>query len=272
MANELEVEAITYVSCRSPKSRLIGHLAFDWDLEYVGRMTKMMATVSAMSVLFLVVVTQHLSLGQGKAPKTNPRLLITECAGDGFEVEVPYPGRHKIARVADLDLEAKPTAGGDATFWFMREENEIFKFSVDDMYSGFVWIAVDKDPTLLSTPNQAHIALTYSDGGGSGGFHVRVFLIDGKGARDVSESIDAAVANFKARHYCERGNNVTALKWVRGSLLLVTQVYPTSDCGPDAGHIEGYLVSAPEGKILEHMTLNQLKHYPGVCLENDDEN
>ncbi len=274
MASELEVEAITYISCQSPKSRLIGHLAFDWDLEYVGRMTKMMATVSAMSVLSLVVVTQHLSLGQGKAPKTNPKLLITECAGDGFEVWVPYPGRHKIARVADLDLEAdSPTGQGDETFWFTREKNEIFEFSVDDMYSQSVWIAVDRDRTLLSTPNQAHIALTYSDGGGIGGFHVRVFLIDGKGVRDVSRCIDAAVADFKARHYCEtRGNNVTALKWISGDLLLLTEVYPTGDCGRDAGHMEAYLVSVPEGKILGHMTLNQLKHYPGVCLENDDEN
>jgi hypothetical protein len=136
-----------------------------------------------------------------------------------------------------------------------------------------VWIAVDHDGTLDNTDDQAHIALTYSDGGAIGGFHVRVFLIDGNGVTDVSKCIDGAVADFKARHYCKtRGNNVSALRWSRGGLLILTEVYPTGDCGSDFGHLEGYLVSVPQGKILEHMTLNQLKHYPGVCLQNDDGN
>jgi hypothetical protein len=90
--------------------------------------------------------------------------------------------------------------------------------------------------------------------------------------KDVSNSIDGVVSEFKTRHYCKtRGNNVSALKWVRGNLLILTEVYPTGDCGLELGHLEGYLVSVPEGKILEHMTLNQLKHYPGVCVQKDDE-
>ena len=35
--------------------------------------------------------------------------------------------------------------------------------------------------------------------------------------------------------------------------------------------MEEYLVSVPDGKIVKHMTLSQLKRYPGVCLENADE-
>jgi hypothetical protein len=68
------------------------------------------------------------------------------------------------------------------------------------------------------------------------------------------------------------GNNVTALKWLPDSkhLILMTDVYPTSDCGPDLGHTEGYVVAFPEGKIVRHLTLNQLKSFPGICLENDD--
>ena len=235
----------------------------------------MPASLSVLFVLLCTFTTQELSSGQGKASNRNPSLLITRCVNDGFEVEIPdYPAREKIARVADVDLEASfPTEEDGATFWFVRGGKEIFKFSAKDLFSSSVWIAVDHDRRLDGTHDQAHIALTYSDGGAIGGFHVRVFLIDGNGVKDVSKSIDGAVADFKSRHYCKvRGNNVTALKWIGGGLLLLTEVYPTGDCGPDTGHLEGYLVGVPEGEILAHLTLNQLTHCPGICLENDDDN
>lgn len=234
---------------------------------------KMLSSVSTLSVFLLILITQGQLSDRGKAPKINPQLLITECAEDGFEVWIPYSAtRKKIAEVANVDLEAGFSAQDEgAHLWFVRGKKEIFEASLNDLYSGSVWIAVDHGRALDGTHDQAHIALTYSDGGEIGGFHVRVFLIDGDGVRDASKSIDGAVADFKGRHYCKtRGNNVSALKWIRGNLLLLTEVYPTGDCGPDFGHLEGYLVSVPGGKILEHMTLNQLKHYPGVCLENDD--
>lgn len=52
--------------------------------------------------------------------------------------------------------------------------------------------------------------------------------------------------------------------------MLMTEVYPTGDCGPDLGHAEGYQVSVPGGKIERHLTLSQLKNFPGICLENED--
>lgn len=227
--------------------------------------------IARLEVALLCLATIGLAKQSRPAQKTQ-QLLITNCVTDGFDVLLPeYPAREKIARIADLDLEAGyPTENEGATFWFVRNKREIYKFTAKDLYSSSVWIAVDHDRSLDGTRDQARIAMTYSDGGAIGGFHVRVFLIDGNGVRDVSKSIDGAVADFKARHYCKiRGNNVTALKWIGGSLLLLTEVYPTGDCGPDFGHSEGYLVRVPEGEILEHMTLSQLKHYPGVCLQND---
>ena len=251
-------------------------LGVDWDSGYIRRMTKMTVTVSAMSVFILVLTTQYPSSGQPKAPKTNPKLLLTECAQDGFEVWVPYSAkREKVAQVDDLELDAGfPSSTEGPTFWFVRGKQEIFQASVDEMYSAAVWIAIEHRLGLSTTTNQARIAITYwGEGGPIGGALVRVFLVDGNGVKEVSRSIGAAVANFKTRHYCEaRGNTVSALKWIRGNLLLLTQVYPTGDCGPDLGHMEGYLVSVPEGKILEHMKVNQLKHHPGVCLENDAQN
>jgi len=228
--------------------------------------------VSLITILLFLSTAQRVLPNQAKSAKSNPQLLTAKCLDDGIEVRLPdYPAREKVARVADIDLEAAfPTENEGATFWFVRGEKEIFGFTAKDLDSTSVWMAVDHDGALDGTHDRAQIALTYSDGGAIGGYHVRVFLIEGYGVRDVSKCIDDAVADFKARHYCNtRRNNVSALKWIRGSLLILTEVYPTGDCGPDLGHLEGYLVSVPQGKILEHMTLNQLKHYPGVCVQND---
>ena len=68
-------------------------------------------------------------------------------------------------------------------------------------------------------------------------------------------AINAAVADFKLRHYCkDRGNNVQAYRWINGGdeLLLETSVYNTSDCGRDMGYFEGYVVRAQDGAILKH--------------------
>jgi hypothetical protein len=201
-------------------------------------------------------------------------MLIAECADDGLNAFIPDDRpRTTIAQFGDLSIEAAfgPKDGDGATFWFVRANKIIFSFTAKDLVAAALWIAVDHPRNPTRGPGR--IALTYSDGGAIGNFHVRVFRVDGGMVTDVSNVIESAVSDFKARHYCkERGNNVTALKWIRGDLLLMTEVYPTGDCGDDLGHIEAYRVTVPDGKIQEHLTLKQLKQYPGVCLENDDEN
>lgn len=209
--------------------------------------------------------------------KTRPKLLITECADDGFRAFVPETqSRTRIALIGDIDLEAAFRSENEedgATFWFVRGGKTIFPFTAEDLSADGVWIAVDRDVKSTLGFAYDHIALTYSDGGAIGNFHVRVFQVDGNVVTDVSKAIEVAVGDFKARHYCkERGNNVTALKWIKGDLLLMTEVYPTGDCGIDLGHLEAYRVSVPEGKIQELLTLKQLIQYPGVCLVNDEEN
>jgi len=103
-----------------------------------------------------------------------------------------------------------------------------------------------------------------------GGSLVRVFLIDGNGVTGVSRPIDDAAPDFNAQHYCEaRGNTVTSPKWFRGKHLFLTQVRPRGDCGPAAGRKGRYQTSVPERGFLEHITLNQWKHSPGDCLENN---
>ena len=192
-------------------------------------------------------------------------MLIAKCVDDGFQVLIPEEsGRHWIASFGDVDVEATfLDEGTGARFWFHRQKQDIFSFSAKDLVSDSLWIAVDESRT--------HIAFTYGEGESIGRFHVRVFSLDGDHVRDDSKSIEAAVADFKKRHYCKpRGNNVTALKWIRDTLLLLTEVYPTGDCGTDMGHLEGYVITVPEGQILEHLTLAQLRSYPTVCLQNDE--
>jgi hypothetical protein len=130
------------------------------------------------------------------------------------------------------------------------------------------------DAAVLWAPDAKAFALNYSDGGAVGGFHVMVFAIQGDKITDISKAIKPAVDHFKVRHFCKtRGNNVRAFKWIRDSsrLILMADVYPTGDCGPDLGHTEGYVISIPDGKIVKHLTLNQLKSFPGICLQNDEE-
>lgn len=200
--------------------------------------------------------------------------LIARCANDGFDIWLPeYPNRQRVAQVKDVELEAElGNKEIGARLWFVRSKRAIYEFTLRDLSSPSVWIVTDHERLPDCEQGRTRIAITYSDGGAIGGFHVRVFLLDCNGVKDVTKSIQGAVADFRARHYCkERGNNVTALKWTHGTLLLITEVYPTGDCAPETGHLEGYRVSIPDGRILEHLSLSDLKRYPGVCLQNEEE-
>lgn len=219
----------------------------------------------AFFALFFASLAAAQSSRSGAATATGQlERYVAYCAEDGSEAEIlNFLSGTTIARVGDVELQiASVGAEGGATFRFVRQGKSIFNFSADDLLAPDVWIAIDFRNSWL--------AITYSDGGELGGFHVRVFQISKTGVSDTSSKIAPAVAAFKSKHSCEsRGNNVQALKWIKNDLLLMTSVYPTSDCGADMGHTEAYLVVMPNGNILQHLTLQELKHYPGVCLKND---
>ena len=199
-------------------------------------------------------------LARGAAGQQQPRRMITYCYNDVVQfrlgkgsIQASIPGEDET--VVRLDL---------GRFSVRRGGRTLITFVVEGFSS---------DGLMLWSPDGQAFALTYSDGGAIGGFHVRVFQIQGNAATEVTRAIQPAVNAFKARHYCKsRGNNVSAIKWVHDSkhLMLMTTVYPTGDCGPDAGHGEGYLVTIPDGKIERHLTLDQLISFPGICLENDE--
>jgi hypothetical protein len=106
-------------------------------------------------------------------------------------------------------------------------------------------------------------AITWSDGGAIGNFHTRVFHIAGNKVNEA-ESVKTAFSDFRVRHWCKaRGDNVQAYGWDEktGSLVLVTSVYPTGDCGKDLGHTEAYLVQPTDGAILRHLSLREFNVY-----------
>jgi hypothetical protein len=196
----------------------------------------------------------------GAAAQQQPRRLITYCYNDVLQfglgegpIQASVPGEDEITVRFD-----------QGRFSIRRGTRTLTTFVVDDFSSNGL---------MLWSPDQQAFALTYSDGGAVGAFHVRVYLMHGDTVTEVSKAIQPALDAFKARHYCKsRGNNVSAMKWVHDSkhLMLMTTVYPTGDCGPDSGHAEGYLVAIPDGKIERHLTLEQLENYPGICLQNDE--
>jgi hypothetical protein len=110
--------------------------------------------------------------------------------------------------------------------------------------------------------NNKAFAITWSNGGASGWFQVKVFVLRDGIAQQVP-AIEEAYRAFKSHYYCEaRGDNVQAYDWVNSQdLMLVLSVYPTSDCGPDMGHTEAYIVRTQDGKILQHFTEKQLDAY-----------
>ena len=210
----------------------------------------------------LAAVALVAMLAVGAVAQQAPRRLITYCYGDAMQfwlgeaaIQAGVPGGNGIT------VRLDPAQG---QFSVLRRTQTLFTFAVKDLSSNAL---------ILWSPDRRAFALTYSDGGAIGGFHVRVFQMQGDKVTEVSVSIQPAVDSFKASHYCKsRGNNVSAIKWVHDSkhLMLMTEVYPAGDCGPDQGHAEGYLVTVPDGKIERHLTLDQLKSFPGICLENDE--
>ena len=116
---------------------------------------------------------------------------------------------------------------------------------------------------VVWSDDKKSFAITWSDGGAIGIFHVRVFHIDGDSVAEWPAT-QQAFDTFKALHWCKtRGDNIQAYRWLPDSkgLVLVLSVYPTGDCGKDLGHTEAYVVDAATGNIHQHWDIKQLNAY-----------
>jgi hypothetical protein len=92
---------------------------------------------------------------------------------------------------------------------------------------------LDAGVSVVWSDDQKNVAITWSDGGAIGAFHVQAFHLDGDNVSELPMT-NRAFDPFKARHRCEaRGDNIQAHSWLRQSrdLLPVLSAYPTGDCG-----------------------------------------
>ena len=111
---------------------------------------------------------------------------------------------------------------------------------------------VAADIKIAWAPDSQKLAVTYSDGGAEGLFHAHVYKLDETHVTELSKPIEVAFADFKAQYYCERrGNNIYVEGWSTDSnaLLVITGVYPTSDCGKNFGRLGAYFIDL-QGNII----------------------
>lgn len=142
----------------------------------------------------------------------------------------------------------------DGFFLLRRNGKEILRTLLKD---------ADASVSVVWADDNKHFAVTWSDGGAIGGFHVRAFQVQGDSVTELPAA-SKAFAAFKSHHWCEtRGDNVQAYQWLPDSrdLVLVLSVYPTSDCGKEMGYTEGYVVDAATGDVRQHWNPKKLNRY-----------
>lgn len=113
-------------------------------------------------------------------------------------------------------------------------------------------------------PGNAAFSISWSNGGATGRYLTKVFLLrHGKALELPATSL--AFAEFLAHNPCSTKpgeNNIQAYHWTNAhNLLLVTSVLPNIFCGDQSNKSEGYIVRARTGAILQHLTPQQLTAY-----------
>jgi hypothetical protein len=116
-------------------------------------------------------------------------------------------------------------------------------------------------------PDSRAFYVMWSNGGRTGGYNLRVFRVLGQTVTET-RGANVAFADFRGKHYCEsRGNNAYAVRWAdqANRLLVAAEVYPTSDCGQDAGLESGYLIDIGNGRILRRYSHSEISAEMKEC-------
>ena len=213
-----------------------------------------MTNISQSSSLLVVLLVVGPASAFPQLPAPTALSDFAECAHHTC-LWVPW-STHKVFQRQDLsytvEVYGKDEDQGD--FVLRRANQVVLRTPLKDL-SGSV--------SVVWSDDDHHFAVTWSDGGAIGGFHVRVFQIQGNVVKELSAG-QKAWDVFKSRHWCEaRGDNIQAYAWLPASrqLILVLSVYPTGDCGADLGHTEAYVVDAVTGEIQQHWDAKRLNAY-----------
>jgi len=206
------------------------------------------STVRAL-VIFLLLSGCMPTMAQRAAPTAISDAGYTACSHASC-LFVPDDELPQVYRQGDLSYTVKE----DGSFTLSRDSRVLLSTHLADL-SASVFVTWSSHSDWF--------AVTWSDGGAIGNFHTRVFHVK-ENRVEEADSVQTAFANFRRRHWCRtRGDNVQAYGWDRetGTLVLVTSVYPTGDCGKDLGHTEAYLVEPAGGSIRKHLTLPEFNAY-----------
>jgi hypothetical protein len=107
-------------------------------------------------------------------------------------------------------------------------------------------------PEFLWAPDSSILAVTYSDGGAVGNYHVGLYELSAykPRGRDVTAAVEKDfLAHYPKCHDPEKPN-LAAVSWLRsGHLLVAAEVLPHSNCD-DMGTFSLYEITVPDGKIL----------------------
>lgn len=145
-----------------------------------------------------------------------------------------------------------------------RDESDTSDWYIDTE-AGKIAISTDAwtCPEFLWAPDSSTLAVTYSDGGLVGGWHVGLYLVDDGEHPDSFNDFNHSVVDIAAlaradfqkyfpKCYDPSEPNLGAVAWLQGSkhLLVAAEVPPDSNCN-DMGTFALYEVSVPGGKIIK---------------------
>lgn len=191
---------------------------------------------------------------------------IAQCPWDGIQFSltnktIVFP----LEAYGNLQLTARMTHpdGDGAEFAVLRGQQPIFKKYVTDTSNPNGWLAVSDD--------RRSFAINTSNGGAAGGWSVSILRINDDGTvHDLSSSMKSVVKDFASHHHCAaRGENQQAIRWqTNDQLLIVAEVYPTGDCGAEAGFGEGYILEASTGYIIRRLSEHSVLNLPYVRTYN----
>jgi hypothetical protein len=178
--------------------------------------------------------------------------LCRDSVTNQLHLEVPSPDGKKLLYVNDQDSTL-----------YLKYDN---RSAPQEFYAAF------GTPEVLWSPDSKAVAITTCSGG-NGPCSVDTFLVSDKGAlledKRLSpfEIVQKAFVVGHKEDMCYTEAKVGALTWIDGSdkIVMITQV-PTAHCeGHNGGHLEAFVVSLSERKLVSRFKMQEtIRRWHGI--------
>ena len=178
---------------------------------------------------------------------------IADFPTGGRAIDVPSPDGSRVISIGDSYLIVRVASHPRRTIGS--------RIKIEDLLE------------VLWAPDSRAFAVTQSDGGWVGTWHVAVFQISSEALNRVSVS-EQVFLDFSRRRVRRLGNgctseepNIGAVTWLNGSsrLILLAEAPPhSSDC--DMGRVHGYMVDVPTGAVLAQYSVEDVRRLFGSSL------